>query len=1001
MPVQLQPSPIHAADFTLQRVYRCLASKLDQVGATECTLCHVDRYSTGEAGGIDSQVGRSTRLHADDPDVQAYLAIPKDAFDPDQPEVGEAHGVVHLYLSDIHPSVAFDDYVGALVRCGSTLFLRLSTSSTQRQIKRYDSADSNAFTVLIVALLNHTAANLKGLRWTDDTRRAGRETPNWQDITSRAAELGKLLTFGQKTYDPQSEHLLLSLMGSMNQQDDITRRQSMTGGRAQKLITNSCPISEGQLPHGIRHQRRADGRVVLGDKRTKYAEVDAAWHPAIVEALRLHATGADYAEIGRKVLVKHRVPRRGQGTPPGATYADIADQQGALSDATKTFFVNSKRTKPDELHLYLNKLQVWETGRYPHRVANDLKQRGTAVGGLVPTYTGPDDITGHFDFELDWGIPLTGFKDDAERTEIIGLCRARLLAERRAPRKAKGREATTDDARALCGPYERWEATEAADDYWPGDTTAFGVTTRAHNSGKNTFILVHYPVSTSCNANGKIYGLMRYAGKPAEHLAGTWASDDYCGSVATVIDRLVEDRILDPAMVVPVRTVATADTKVEQSSARRRLQSQVDTASARVAQLLADAAGYELLAGRKEGEGDKEAADRYDQLAKDARAEAQTATAAAAEAATALEGLATKRTSGLASVDANLSLPAYLVSGLRRASLNNGRASAAFAAVASKHLVRRRFKVRGDRVVWDLDLVLPLVDGGELRIPLTGSVLNIRERAGKELVRSDVVAEYLLRDGRSLDEIAKQQTATRRTVMVKRLMPWLREHGVTARGAKNALVDHPIQQVQRVMYEQILDGEPAGLSARWPKPFVSHLREIYCDPDLEWGDAACPDDTTWIATALATVTQSTQTRRHGVPVLDLALALGTTEAGVRELVKPQKRPGGFTRPRYLIYTNKAKTHVKAIPCPHSSCRGRRWASHVALLPEVAASGFGVICPHCRRAPSDRGGWPKLQFPPEYLRDWTNRGLGGSLRDEPQTLSAPQPVSLAVASVSSS
>ena len=67
--------------------------------------------------------------------------------------------------------------------------------------------------MLIVALLNHTAANLTGLRWSDDPRRAGRETPNWQEITSRASELGKHLTFGQKTYDPQSEHLLLSLLG--------------------------------------------------------------------------------------------------------------------------------------------------------------------------------------------------------------------------------------------------------------------------------------------------------------------------------------------------------------------------------------------------------------------------------------------------------------------------------------------------------------------------------------------------------------------------------------------------------------------------------------------------------------------------------------------------------------------------------------------------------------------------------------------------------------------
>jgi hypothetical protein len=99
-------------------------------------------------------------------------------------------------------------------------------------------------------------------------------------------------------------------------------------------------------------------------------------------------------------------------------------------------------------------------------------------------------------------------------------------------------------------------------------------------------------------------------------------------------------------------------------------------------------------------------------------------------------------------------------------------------------------------------------------------------------------------------------------------------------------------------------------------------------------------------------------RRHRHPTVrtpdpDVALAVGRSEAEVRELVKPQKRAGGFTRPQYLTYANKAKTHVKAIGCPHGRCRGRRFADHLALLPEVAASGYGVICGNCRRAPATR------------------------------------------------
>jgi len=105
-------------------------------------------------------------------------------------------------------------------------------------------------------------------------------------------------------------------------------------------------------------------------------------------------------------------------------------------------------------------------------------------------------------------------------------------------------------------------------------------------------------------------------------------------------------------------------------------------------------------------------------------------------------------------------------------------------------------------------------------------------------------------------------------------------------------------------------------------------------------------------------------------VLDVALALGRSEADVRELVKPQKRSGGFTRPRYLTYANKSKTHVKAIGCPHDRCKGRRFADHVVLLPEVAASGYGIICTHCRRTPASHHAWPSTQFPNTYLGSWT-------------------------------
>jgi hypothetical protein len=264
---------------------------------------------------------------------------------------------------------------------------------------------------------------------------------------------------------------------------------------------------------------------------------------------------------------------------------------------------------------------------------------------------------------------------------------------------------------------------------------------------------------------------------------------------------------------------------------------------------------------------------------------------------------------------------------------------------------------------------------------LTGTIRNVRTRIGKSLANTATVIRYLFEEGRDLTDVADLLEVTRKGLLTRRVMPWLVSQGITARGAKCALVDHPLPAVRRDIYRHLqapADVPPAN-------GYLQRLHSTYLDPDLSWGDAAVPDDTGWVQQALSLVTADTMTKKHGLPLLDLALALDRTEAEVRELVKPQRRPAGFTRPRFLVYADKAKTRVKAIGCPHDRCRGRRFADHVVLLPEVAASGYGVICSHCRRVPSENGNWSRTQFPTPYLQSWTNRGPGGSLRADAQTV----------------
>lgn len=981
-----RPAPVLAADFTDRKVFRRLAAKLDAAQAPGVLLCHVDRYSTGEEGGIDSQVGRSTRLHSVDSDVQQYLAIPEDAFDRSRFEAGAPHGVVHLTLSDIHPSVRGDDYVGALVRRGGTLFLRLSTSSTQRQIRRPDGPDENAYTALLIALMNHTVGSLTEVRWSDDTRRAGRETPSWAAVTSRAAQLGVHLTFGTKTYDPRTDRLLLSLLGGLNETDDETRVRSVVGGRLEKLVSGACPISERQLPHGLRHVRRGDGRVLI-EKNRRFVEADLEIHPHIVEALRMHADGRSYIDIGTEVLARHRVPRRGQTTAPGATYADLLDNRNGLACATQGFFTVAGHGSVTEERFYLGKLAVWETGTYPYRLRNQLRQRGAAIAGVVPTYEGPDDVTGFFDLELDWGVPLTGFRDDAERAEVIGKCRERLLAERRAPRKVEGRAAVAGDTRVLGGPFDRWAADDPRDERWQGDTTEYGVSTRVHNSGTNTYVLVHYPSSSGRDDNGRPVGLLRFTSRPGRHVAGTWSSAAWCASVAASIEALVENGLLDPAAVAAASLPDGATARSEDQARRAVLEQQLRTAQARAQEHRADAEGLELMAGRKERVGDCDAADRYDQRARQANDQAAAQASVAARIRDQLDRLSHQPR--LEDRLVNLTVLAYLQAGLQRAARANGRGSHRLRQLTEEHLTDWKLRVRGDRIRWSCVLVLPLTSGDRACFPVSGDVENIRHRRGGRIASADDVARRVLADGLAIDDVAAGQDTTRRQLVVTRLMPWLVKHGVASRGAKNALLDHPLQEVRHIVHAQVT-GRLEAAAQLWGPGYADHLAGIYCDPDLRWGDAACPDDMTWISQAVATVSQNTHVRIWGVPVLDLALALGVSPREVRSLVMPERRERGFTRPRFLAYADRARTRVKAIGCPHGRCRGRRQATHVVMLPEVAASGFGVLCAHCRRTPSTEAAWPTVQFPRAYLQHWTSRGPGGSLREGPQTIAARTP-----------
>lgn len=245
-------------------------------------------------------------------------------------------------------------------------------------------------------------------------------------------------------------------------------------------------------------------------------------------------------------------------------------------------------------------------------------------------------------------------------------------------------------------------------------------------------------------------------------------------------------------------------------------------------------------------------------------------------------------------------------------------------------------------------------------------------------------------------------------------MPWLVEHGVTDRAIKCALLDHPLAAPKQLVYGA-LTGQVDRSHDRWSAGWRAIVTDVYVTNPPHWGFAACPDDTTTIQQIVATLALP-QHRQAGLPVTVLAALTDLdAKAEIRRMAVPEDRAVsglGFTRPRYLEYapgSNKQNLRVK--PCPHRGCPGV--ADRVLLLPEVAASGWAVLCSTCWRAPVTphtpgtgsaqqalQARWATAPFPRDYATYLTGRGgPAGSLRDRNETLIDHCPVPLDVAASS--
>ena len=994
--------------YTDRKVYRPFADKL---GTGTPLSGHAVRFSVvGDAGGIAAQRAAHFSIYGDNPAIARIDTFPDRAWDPASPEIGAKYGITWITMADLHHAARGTDPIAAVVCVDDVVFLNITLSSTLKHITREDGEDLNGVTVMVMALLNHFPS-LREMCWADDVTRAGRDKADWTQITTKCKHRDVTMVFGGQRYDQGNpgDELALGALGLVGGNDDPTRRRKLTGKRLMKYKLGGAAIAEMQMPHGWHHKKDKHGRPVNEGDRGLIPEADRIMIPVIKALYEAHASGETYQSIAERMVgfeTDGRLKRRDH-TNLDNSYARTADDPLARYDAAKSFFVRSSfrpsalpseqdiaryltgedpaEVFDEDTRLYIAKVELVRTGRYFRRLRNDIRGRNIVLDGIPATYGDDRDEYGWFDvLSAPWAwptddtgreVPRFGLSDETSRKVA-----ARLLNELRAPKAPTGGQAHRTSTRRVLQGFPNWKVQpNDPGSRYDDEPTEWGVEARNNVSGNANFIVLFRRESAGFGTRlGRGWSYVGPGGSKPDHIAATGSLAELAASVATHLDRAVQT-LADPSSI---STLTELPAQHQISDQTATWQHRVDVKRADLALLEAEAKGHRTMAALAAGADDEDEAKAYAAQASEVGTRVRAVEAEVARLEAKIQEHRDQQRGSTAWDDqADVSVAAYLVAGLEASSRRNGEAPARLGRLCDQTFTDWSFHPDGEDLAWGCDALLPLDSGGQARLPLAGTIRNVRTRTGKALANTETVVRYVFEEGRDLTDVADLLQVTRKTLMTKRLMPWLVSKGVTARGAKCALVDHPLPAVRREIYQWVQAAEG------WPATngYLDQLRKTYLDQNLAWGDAAVPDDTTWIAEAVRLLTADTETRKHGLPVLDVALAVGRSEADVRELVKPQKRPGGFTRPRYLTYANKAKTYVKAIGCPHGRCRGRRFANHVVMLPEVAASGYAVICTHCRRAPGQHDEWPLTQFPHEYFASWTKRRPGGSLRAETQTV----------------
>ena len=969
--------------FTARGVHQPLADKCPALHPRNLDFARFSKEN--DEGGVAGQRAAHFKRYADDQDIAALAAIPKAAWDPKHPEIGALHGIVWITLRDLHPTLDKAEPFAALTSRGQTLFVSVALSATKAHITRDDGSTENGYTWLLLSLLNQYRKAAQ-VRFADDLTRAGRTDVGWASIKEKCHDYEIAMTFGGRSYDltDKGHRTALAILSVVASTDDDLRREKLTGKRIAKFDLGGCGVPEHGMPKGWRHARDAHGRRIKLDDRGYVPEAEPSMTEVLQKLYSRYAAGdgasALYPLI--KGFEADGLLVRRDHSRPDNTYAASEGLATSKDAAVWPFFFSASarpETVPTEeaiaryldgedplqlftedVNAYLGRVELVRTGRYYRRLRNDMKGIQTkGVNGYRPVMSDELDVKGSFYALSDpwpWpldeeGQPIPSFGIDDATCRQVG---ARLLRRLGRTPDGRGGRSRRDGLRRALQTFGTW--TTSAEDpanVYEDQPTAWGVRARTHNSGKNTFCVMHRPASET--------GGWGYLPDVA-----TGSLAELTASLARVLDSAARD-LIDPETVVSA-AVVPGHAGDGNSALRLRIRRREDDR----AQLELEARGFYRMAARASATEDEAAAALHEERAKTTEEDMAALTAeieALEEQLVQLDESSTER-----DAEANLGLVAFLVANLERASEQRGLTSGRVGKLCDETFTNWRFAPQAAALSWSCTARVHLTTGEVLELPLTGTIRDLHHSAGVAQHRLAATARYIFDEGRDVDQVAGYVGCERRTLFNYHVMPWLRDNGVTSPGLKCALVDHPVGLVRQIMWRSVKGQDALDLTVA--PAFADLIRRTYLNATETWGYTTVPDDVTWVQRALDVLTRDDATAREGISVEELALLLDKSVWTVRQLVTPRSRVNGFKRPRYIEYADDARTRLRPITCPHDQTP----AAHVCLTPEVAASGVGVLCRRCRRVPVADANWSRVLFPVEYLARWTRSPAKTSIMD---------------------